>query len=155
MRAGQHISCALVGALWDELSRYMDREHITQAELGRLTDVSHSQISRLKKGENVSADPDTLRKLARGTGIPLTQLIVASGMFSADDLQVKVVRGRPQDLTNEELLAVIKERLREPTTTERPLADYEPAPQVQEGEPKLTGRSRPRLVVEHNNDAPH
>ena len=155
MRAGQHISCALVGALWDELSRYMDREKITQAELGRLTGVAHSQISRMKSPEGVSAEPETLRKLAAGTGIPLPRLIVASGMFTAEELKMEVVRGRPQDLTNEELLAVIKERLREPDTTERPLADYEPAPQVQEGEPKPTGRSRPRLVVEHNNDSAH
>lgn len=139
-----------MGALWDELSRYMERQGgITPAELARRCGgmkASQFAAKRPIRSDSTRVDPDTLRKLHEGTGIPLVRLIVASGMWTADELDVEVVEGDPRVLSNDELLAMVRRRMQASGPDD--LSGYEPIPTRQSTEERDTGRSRPHLVAE-------
>jgi transcriptional regulator with XRE-family HTH domain len=132
----------------------MAAEGLRQQDLGTRTGVHPTQFQKIRDGVTRKVDPETLRKISAGTGIPLLDLIVASGMFTADELGARVVHRDPHSLTNEELLALVQERMRtEPASqsasvngeTDDDLSAFEPdqSRQVQEED---TGRRRPRLV---------
>jgi len=133
----------------------MAAEGLSPQDLGKRTGVHPSQFGKIRDGVTRRVDPGTLRKIADGTGIPLIDLIVASGMFTAAELGARVVHRDPESLTNEELLALVSERMRTEPTAQQPagvngetdddMSAFEPdqSRQVQE---EATGRQRPRLV---------
>jgi transcriptional regulator with XRE-family HTH domain len=134
----------------------MAAEGLRQQDLGTRTGVHPTQFQKIRDGVTRKVDPETLRKISAGTGIPLLDLIVASGMFTAAELGARVVHRDPQSLTNEELLALVSERMRTEPAAQQPagvngetadddMSAFEPdqSRQVQE---EATGRQRPRLV---------
>lgn len=134
----------------------MAAEGLRQQDLGTRTGVHPTQFQKIREGRTKEVRPETLRKISAGdgtpqvpgTGIPLIHLIVASGMFTAAELDAKVVHRDPHQLTNDELLALVRERMGSDLGREAPvddLAAFEPDDlrQVDEEE---TGRRRPRLV---------
>lgn len=151
-----------MGALWDLLSGYMASEGIKPAELARRTNVHETQLSgRIRYGPTDKVHPDTLRKLAKGTGIPLVDLIVASGMWTAEELRAAVVHRRPTDITNDELLALVRDRLlvvTGPPAAPEPeytgdVEDSSPHPGHESSGPQPTGRRRPRMVSPANGES--
>lgn len=93
------------------LSRHLTTEGINARELARRCDLSPSVLTRILKGEG-NPGPDTLRRLHQGTGIPMTTLIVAADLFTAAELGVRVVAIPADQMTNDELLAAVRERMR-------------------------------------------
>lgn len=96
------------------LSRHLHTEGINARELARRCDLSPSVLTRILSSET-NPGADTLRRLHQGTGIPMTTLIVASGMFTATELGARVIPLVADQLTNDELLAVVRERMRPDT----------------------------------------
>lgn len=104
-----------MSALWELLTRYMASEGIKPADLARQCGLAASAFSPgrpIPLGRADKITPDTLRSLRDGTRIPLMDLIVASGMWTAEELAATVVRGDPAELSNDELLALVAERMR-------------------------------------------
>jgi transcriptional regulator with XRE-family HTH domain len=145
-----------MGELWSLLSRFIDRRGLSVAQLARLTAVDHSQLVRIRDGKLRRIEADTLRKLhggtgeppATGTGIPLVELIVASGMWTAEELDVEVVHREPATLSNEELLGLVAERMRRgpDPAGDGELDEYEQPEHLQRGASRDTGRRLPHVV---------
>lgn len=99
------------------LRDHIAAEGITPQELARRCEMHATQLSRLLDGKTQNMRPDTLRRLHRGTGIPMNVLIVASGLFTAAELGAKQVEVPldPRRLSNETLLGWVRERMVEPS----------------------------------------
>ncbi len=69
------------------LKNIMDEKNFSCRRLGALSDVDHSYISKICKGETAkSPSPDILKKLAGPLGIPYEELLRAAGYLNpADD----------------------------------------------------------------------
>lgn len=111
-----------------------------------------SQFQKIRDGRTKEVRPETLRKIAAGTGISLIDLIVCSGMFTAAELDARVVHRDPGHLSNDELLALVRERMQpEPlrgsgaTGETDDLSAFEPD-DIHQTDEEETGRKRPRLV---------
>ena len=134
----------------------MAAEGLRQQDLGTRTGVHPTQFQKIRDGVTRKVDPETLRKISAGTGIPLIELIVASGMFTAAELGARVVHRDPRSLTNDELLALVGERMspgpgraaratgEDGEAEDMTAFERDQSRQVDEEE---TGRHRPRLVA--------
>lgn len=133
----------------------MAAQGLNQQDLGARTGVHPTQFQKIRDGRTKEVKPETLRKIAATTYIPLIDLIVAAGMFTADELGARIVTRDPNHLSNDELLALIRERMRPDTLEPDPaatmqsdeLAGFEPDI-VHQADEEETGRRRPRLVHE-------
>lgn len=129
----------------------------TRADVARIAEVSDSTVGRWLSGRTKELEAKTIRKLNEGTGITVTELLIASGMFTPDQLGAQLPENDPRTLSNDALLALVRERMVEPAGAGG-LADYEEA-QPRTGEAKPTGRRRgPWLVAENgvqNNNGPN
>lgn len=139
--------------LWALLNRYMAAEGIRPQDLGGRTGVHPSQFQKIRDGRTKEVRPETLRKIAAGTGISLIDLIVCSGMFTAAELDARVVHRDPRHLSNDELIALVRERMQpEPlrggsraTGETDDLTAFE-TDEIHQADEEETGRKRPRLL---------
>jgi hypothetical protein len=123
--------------------------------LATRTGIHPTQFQKIREGVTRKFDPETLRKISAGTGIPLMDLIVASGMFTAEELDAKVVHRDPHELSNDELLALVRARMRRDLDRDAGIDDmsaFETDDLLQVDEEE-TGRRRPRLVQGDNGGA--
>jgi hypothetical protein len=88
----------------------------TRAEIGGLAGVDPSQVSRWRSGG--TPRPENAIRFARGAGGDPVEALVVAGFLAADEASAAtVIRTGAGDLSDEDLLAEIRERLaRSPAT---------------------------------------
>jgi transcriptional regulator with XRE-family HTH domain len=137
--------------LGELLGRWMTTHGKTQADIARIAEVSDSTVGRWISGRTKTLTVDTIRKLVDHTELTVPELLVAAGMFTREQLEAAPPPTDPRTLSNDALLAYVRELMVEPL---RPgdLAAHE-LPEPWMDAPTETGKRRPWVV--DNQDGRH
>jgi transcriptional regulator with XRE-family HTH domain len=137
--------------LGELLGRWMTTHGKTQADIARIAEVSDSTVGRWISGRTKTLTVDTIRKLVDHTELTVPELLVAAGMFTREQLEAAPPPTDPRTLSNDALLAYVRERMVEPPGAGG-LGDYEEA-QPRTGPVEPTGRRRgPWLIANNGQD---
>lgn len=147
-------------ALW----RYVEDKRTelgwSQADLAARAGKDRQIFTRMRHGGKLKAD--TLIAVARVLDVPAAELmrlqgddVAELGVISADAqpreiTREELLRRASVELTADELLAIVRSRMRDIPESDDPLEVHETVPLVQQSEREYTGRRRPPRKVDRS-----
>ena len=69
------------------LRKIRDEKEMTAVELASKIGYTQPYISMLENGRKGIPKPDTLRKIAKGLGVPFVQLLIIADVLTTEDIK--------------------------------------------------------------------
>ncbi|GGP34189.1 helix-turn-helix domain-containing protein [Saccharothrix coeruleofusca] len=95
---------------WQYVQANLDNQGWTTGDLARHTGIDRSRFTDWRRGRSVSIE--NARTIARVFGASPLEVMVAAGLLTEQEAQLRRTRPDPAALTDEELLAELGRRLR-------------------------------------------
>lgn len=96
---------------WGYIQRHLDERSWTPSDLSRAANINRSIIGRWREG--AKPEVTTARALATALGRPVLEVLVASGLLTPDEAGVTVTTLTVGEISDEQLVTEIAQRLRE------------------------------------------
>ncbi|WP_225754689.1 helix-turn-helix transcriptional regulator [Actinotalea sp. Marseille-Q4924] len=113
-----------------------------QGDIAQAAGVSGPTVSRWRSGKQ-GVDPGPAARFARAYGRPVLEAFVAAGFLTPEEAKAKVLINDPQDLTDEELLELLRSRLH----GQRSRDGHQSAPMTERHAAEVTAPAGPGVDV--------
>ncbi|WP_232520074.1 helix-turn-helix transcriptional regulator [Actinosynnema pretiosum] len=103
---------------WDYIERNLEYRNLTTGDLAREVNVDRSRLTAWRKGAKISIP--TARAIARLFQVSVFEVLVAAGMLTQQEADYQPASTDPTDLSDEQLIAELRRRLKQRAETEPP-----------------------------------
>lgn len=96
--------------LWTYIETNLENRGLSTGDLSRATGVHRSRFTDWRRGKSINID--TARAIAKLFEVSPLEVMVAAELITAEEAQLKHTRPDPADLTDDELVAELRRRLK-------------------------------------------
>ncbi|MFI9811429.1 helix-turn-helix domain-containing protein [Saccharothrix variisporea] len=101
--------------LWNYVAFQLSARGLSSGDLSRATGINRSQLSTWRRGGKITID--SARTLARFFECPLLEVLVAAGLITADEAELRQAQPDLAAISNTALAAELHRRLTTATTS--------------------------------------
>ncbi|CCH30074.1 helix-turn-helix domain-containing protein [Saccharothrix espanaensis] len=96
--------------LWTYIETNLENRGLNTGDLARATGVHRSRFTDWRRGKSISIE--TARAIAKLFEVSPLEVLVAAELLTPEEAQLRHTRPNPAEVSNEELIAELKRRLK-------------------------------------------